>query len=192
MESYGADGDESVGGSSCATNEDLRSDGRKKGPQHHKGFAAATAEVTGESKAQINRNVARAEAIGPDILKLSGTSQVQAVVPNPTKLLQSHQSHRPAKTSANVVLALSGHTTDHHRQCCRYSNPNRGNKMKRGNKWGNKSHFSTNLHWGVQILLHDHIHKIPQTSNSLRDFCIGISEIGENDGNGGRFHINSG
>lgn len=29
-----------------------------------KGFAAATAEVTGESKAQINRNVARAEAIG--------------------------------------------------------------------------------------------------------------------------------
>ena len=39
-----------------------------------KGFAASTAEVTGESKAQINRNVARAEAIGPDILKLSGTS----------------------------------------------------------------------------------------------------------------------
>ena len=44
-----------------------------------KGFAAATAEVTGESKAQINRNLARAEAVGDDILKLSGTSQMQAV-----------------------------------------------------------------------------------------------------------------
>lgn len=32
-----------------------------------KGFAAATAEVTGESKAQINLNVARAEAIGDGI-----------------------------------------------------------------------------------------------------------------------------
>lgn len=40
-----------------------------------KGFAAATAEVTGESKAQINRNVARAEAIGDDLLRLTGTSQ---------------------------------------------------------------------------------------------------------------------
>ena len=39
-----------------------------------KGFAAATAEVTGESKRAINLNLARAEAIGPDILKLSGTS----------------------------------------------------------------------------------------------------------------------
>lgn len=39
-----------------------------------KGFAASTAEVTGESKAQINRNVARAEAIGDDLLRLTGTS----------------------------------------------------------------------------------------------------------------------
>lgn len=39
-----------------------------------KGFAAATAEVTGQSKRDNNRNVARAEAIGPDILKLSGNS----------------------------------------------------------------------------------------------------------------------
>ena len=74
LESYDDEGNDPVGGATCATNDDLRSDGRKKGPQHHKGFAAATAEVTGESKAQINRNVARAEAIGPDILKLSGTS----------------------------------------------------------------------------------------------------------------------
>ena len=39
-----------------------------------KGFAAATAEVTGESKRAINLNVARAEAIGDDLLRLTGTS----------------------------------------------------------------------------------------------------------------------
>lgn len=39
-----------------------------------KSFAAATAEVTGQSKAQINRSVARAEAIGDDLLRLTGTS----------------------------------------------------------------------------------------------------------------------
>ena len=48
--------------------------GYKKPPPQTKGFAAATAEVTGESKAQINRNVARAEAIGDDLLRLTGTS----------------------------------------------------------------------------------------------------------------------
>lgn len=66
--------DDSVGGASCATNDDMRSDGRKKGPQHYQSFAAETAAITGQSKRDINRNVARAEAIGPDILKLSGTS----------------------------------------------------------------------------------------------------------------------
>ena len=44
----------------------------KHGHAQTKGFAAATAEVTGESKSQINRNVSRAEAIGDDILKLTG------------------------------------------------------------------------------------------------------------------------
>lgn len=39
-----------------------------------KGFAAATAEVTGESKRAINLNLARAEAIGDDLLRLTGTS----------------------------------------------------------------------------------------------------------------------
>ena len=46
----------------------------KHGHVQPKGFAASTAEVTGENVRQIQRNVARAEAIGPDILKLSGTS----------------------------------------------------------------------------------------------------------------------
>jgi len=39
----------------------------ERGPGRPKGFAASTAEVTGESKAQINLNVARAEAIGDGI-----------------------------------------------------------------------------------------------------------------------------
>ena len=46
----------------------------KHGHAQTKGFAAATAEVTGESKRAINLNVARAEAIGDDLLRLTGTS----------------------------------------------------------------------------------------------------------------------
>ncbi len=47
-------------GASCAT---CLSDGRAAGPQHKKGFAAATAAVTGLSKAAINRDLARTRAI---------------------------------------------------------------------------------------------------------------------------------
>ncbi len=48
--------------------------GYKKPPPQVQSFAAATAEVTGQSKRDINRNVARAEAIGDDLLRLTGTS----------------------------------------------------------------------------------------------------------------------
>ncbi|WP_087744236.1 MULTISPECIES: hypothetical protein [unclassified Acidovorax] len=65
---------DTVGGATCATNDDLRSDGRKKGPQHHQAFASETAAVTGESKSQINRHLARAEALGDDLDKVTGTS----------------------------------------------------------------------------------------------------------------------
>ena len=37
-------------------------------------FAAETAAITGQSKRAINLNVARAEAIGDDLLRLTGTS----------------------------------------------------------------------------------------------------------------------
>ena len=46
----------------------------KHGHVQPKGFAASTAEVTGENVRQIQRNVARAEAIGDDLLRLTGTS----------------------------------------------------------------------------------------------------------------------
>ena len=39
-----------------------------------KAFAAETAAVTGESKSQINRHIARAEALGDDLDKVAGTS----------------------------------------------------------------------------------------------------------------------
>lgn len=39
-----------------------------------KSFAAETAAITGESKSQVNRHIARAEALGDDIDRLAGTS----------------------------------------------------------------------------------------------------------------------
>jgi ParB-like chromosome segregation protein Spo0J len=54
-----------TGGSTCATS---LADGRGAGPQHQKGFAAETAEKTGRSKATINKALARAEKIAPDVL----------------------------------------------------------------------------------------------------------------------------
>ena len=43
-------------------------------PPQEKSFAAETAAITGESKSQINRHVARAEALGDDLDRLVGTS----------------------------------------------------------------------------------------------------------------------
>lgn len=60
-----------TGGATCASS---LSDGRKAGPQHEPQFAADTAKVTGESKSQINRHVARAEALGDDLPRVAGTS----------------------------------------------------------------------------------------------------------------------
>lgn len=48
-----------TGGATCASS---LADGRKSGPQHQEQFAASTADVTGESKSQINRHVARAHS----------------------------------------------------------------------------------------------------------------------------------
>lgn len=55
---------QSVGGSTCATNgDDLRKDGRRKGQQHHEGFAESTQESTGKSKASTNRATRRARTV---------------------------------------------------------------------------------------------------------------------------------
>jgi|GEM_PF-6439735 len=47
---------------------------KKHGRPQEKGFASETAEVSGESKASVNRHVARAEALGDDINEVVGTS----------------------------------------------------------------------------------------------------------------------
>lgn len=48
--------------------------GRSKSPQQTQSFAAATAESTGQSKATTNRAIARADALGDDVERITGTS----------------------------------------------------------------------------------------------------------------------
>ena len=43
-------------------------------PPQTQGFASSTAEITGESKATINRHIARADALGDDVERIAGTS----------------------------------------------------------------------------------------------------------------------
>lgn len=54
--------------------------GNKSPPPQTKGFAAATAKATGQTKRTTNRNLARADAIGDDNLdKLTNTSLDSAI-----------------------------------------------------------------------------------------------------------------
>lgn len=43
-------------------------------PPQTQGFASSTAEITGESKATINRHIARADALGDDVERLEPQS----------------------------------------------------------------------------------------------------------------------
>ncbi len=63
--------EEETGGKNLPT---CLSDGRKAGPQHEQRFAASTAAVSGESKRAINQHLARAESIGDDLERVTGTS----------------------------------------------------------------------------------------------------------------------
>lgn len=60
-----------TGGKSIST---CLSDGRKAGPQHEQGFAAATATAAGMTKQAINQHLARADALGDDLERVTGTS----------------------------------------------------------------------------------------------------------------------
>lgn len=46
----------------------------KHGHAQYKGFAASTAEITGESLRGIQRHIARADALGDDVERITGTS----------------------------------------------------------------------------------------------------------------------
>lgn len=64
-----------LGGSRCATQLNTDSRGQKKSAQQTKGFAAATAEATGQSKATTNRALARSKVLTDEALdKITGTS----------------------------------------------------------------------------------------------------------------------
>ena len=57
------------------------SDGRAAGPQHEQGFAASTAAAAGMTKQAINQHLARAEALGDDLPRVTGTSLDKGVEP---------------------------------------------------------------------------------------------------------------
>ena len=75
LESYDGEGDE-MDATNCRIHLETDAMGRKKSPQQTKGFAASTAEVTGENVRQIQRNLARAEAIGDAPTRSKGTPAV--------------------------------------------------------------------------------------------------------------------
>ena len=63
----------------------------KHGHAQDKGFAADTAQISGESKATINRHLARAEALGDDIDKVTGTSLDKGVELDALKAMTPEQ-----------------------------------------------------------------------------------------------------
>ena len=63
-----------TGGTTCPTHQPTDALGRKKSPQQTQSFAADTAAVSGESKRDVNRHLARAEALGDDLPRVTGTS----------------------------------------------------------------------------------------------------------------------
>ena len=56
-----------------------------------KAFAAETAAITGESKRDVNRHLARAEALGDDLDKVTGTSLDKGVELDALKAMQPEQ-----------------------------------------------------------------------------------------------------
>lgn len=98
----------------------------KHGHAQDKGFAASTAAVTGEAKRTINQHLARAEALGDDLDKVTGTSldkgvEMDALAALPPEqrapLIERAQAGekvsaraqkpvKPAHTTASLIAAL--------------------------------------------------------------------------------------
>ena len=77
-----------------------------------KAFAAATAAITGESKSQINRNLARGKALGDDLPRVQGTSldkvaeiDALAKLPEPERKDLIDRAQAGEKVTARDVLA---------------------------------------------------------------------------------------
>ena len=84
----------------------------KHGRAQEKAFAAETAAITGESKSQVNRHIARAEALGDDIDRLVGTSLDKGVeadalikLPEPERKELIERAVAGEKVSAKKLFA---------------------------------------------------------------------------------------
>jgi hypothetical protein len=87
-----------TGGADCATGR--RADGKFGDGQQQ--FAAETAGVSGESKSQINRHLARADALGDDLASVAGTSLDKGVE------LDALKSLPQAERQALIACARKG------------------------------------------------------------------------------------
>ena len=77
-----------------------------------KAFAASTSAITGESKSQINRHIARAEALGDDLPRVQGTSLDKGVeldalakLPEPERKELIERANAGEKVTARPVAA---------------------------------------------------------------------------------------
>ena len=90
-----------VGGASCATQ---KATAHKDRPQNQKEFASDTASASGESKAQVNRHLARAEALGEDLDEIAGNR------PFPRDRCRDDDTRRHAPTlTAHGATAAPAH-----------------------------------------------------------------------------------
>lgn len=89
-------------GTTCPTTPKISARGRV-GEGRPEAFAADTSKISGESKQDINRHIARAEALGPDIYAVVGTSlRAELVRTDGTRYAQTVRSPSRARDSVNT------------------------------------------------------------------------------------------
>ena len=66
---------EEMGGKTLSTHQEKDALGRSKSPQQEQQFAASTAAAAGMTKQAINQHLARAEALGDDLERITGKEQ---------------------------------------------------------------------------------------------------------------------
>ncbi len=95
-----------LGGTSCSTQKATQ---HKDRPQNQQQFAAETAASTGQSKQDINRHLARADALGDDLSAVAGTSLDKGVELDALKALplEERQALIARARKGEVVSARS-------------------------------------------------------------------------------------
>lgn len=96
---------EAIGRQNLAGN-DLRKDGRRKGPQHEKKFATELAEVTGDASSGLRQKIARARELGDDLHKIAGTSLDKGVEMD--ALISGADGHRARRLGRSIRGAAFG------------------------------------------------------------------------------------